>query len=335
MASRVVVTSLEGPRLLATLRETVRSTQPQAIGMATAFLSGPGASEFLGMTASSPTACVRSIVGLSGCVTDPKAIGDLVKQGVEVRLAQHPGGVFHPKILVSGGGFLRSGEVNAPSAGYVGSANFTGGGLRRNVEVGIVTRQPELCQELAHTFALLWGLGQPATSSRVEAYSAGFAARQRRRAMEDLQFLEITGATRRGPVIPGIHALAAWAGLESFTGEYTLQVEFPKRAGEALSALLGTRDGVVDIRCADDVQRQMTYRFYRDNGMFRLNVPNDVPKVAWARAHHKGALRVSRRARLAPLRVEIITGDVLRETAQRSRALGCWGETSTREFGWY
>ena len=67
-------------------------------------------------------------------------------------------------------------------------------------------------------------------------------------------------------------------------------------AGDALAVLLGTKDGAVGIHCSDNAKRQMTFRYYKDNGMFRLNVPNDIPAVQWARANHSGAVLVSRTA---------------------------------------
>jgi PLD-like domain len=336
VTSQVAVTSLDGKKLRTTLRDIVRSTQPQAIGLVTAFLSRPGVEALAEMvTGGSASATVRSVVGVSGAVTDPNAIVDLVNLGVDVRLANHQGGLFHPKMMVAGDRFLTSGKVGTPSCGYLGSANFTAGGFTHNVEVGLVTTSLPLCKDLAETFRMVWKLGVEATESRIEDYRARFAARQQRRSIDDLSFLEVAEGRYRESVIPPTYSRAAWAGLESFTGEYTLQVEFPKRAGEALAVLLGTRDGTVGIQCSDNIKRQMTYRYYADNGMYRLNVPNDMPGAQWARANRSGALLVSRHAEKGALSVEIISGDRLEEAAKRSRALGHWGRTSTREFGWY
>jgi hypothetical protein len=335
VTSEIAVTNLAGRYLRTTLRDVVKSTQPKAIGVVTAFLSRPGAEALEEMVTGSASATVRSVVGVSGAVTDPNAIVDLVNLGVDVRLADHQGGIFHPKILVAGERFLNSGKVGKPSCAYLGSANFTAGGFARNVEVGLVTTSFPLCRELAETFGLLWKLSVEATESRIEDYRARFAARQQRRSIDDLNFLEVADGKYREPVIPPTYSRAAWAGLESFTGEYTLQVEFPRRAGDALAALLRTKDGTVGIRCSDNVKRQMTYRYYADNGMYRLNVPNDMPGAQWARANRSGALLVSRDAEKGALSVEIISGDRLKEAAERWNALGYWGLTSTRHVGGY
>jgi hypothetical protein len=334
MPSQVVVTGLVGRVLHATLRETVVLTQPRAVGVASAFLSRPGARALVEFVGSINAVSVRSLIGISGAVTDPSAIMYLLDRGIHVRLADHEGGLFHAKVLVGGEQFLETGNLAAPSCGYVGSANFTAGGLANNIEVGLVTTEIYLCTELADTFGLLWNLGVEATHDRIEAYRAQFAARQQTRAVNDLTFLEVTEGDHSSPSIPPVYSRAAWAGLQSFTGEYTLQVEFPRRAGDALAVMLGTRDGIVEIDCVDNIRRQMRYRYYVDNGMYRLNVPNDVPGVEWARSNHSGALLVLRGDEGIPA-VEVISGNRLEEVEERSRALGYLGQTGTRPYGWY
>ena len=335
MPSQIAVTSTTGSKLRATLQEVVNSVQPGVVGVVSAFLSRPGAKILAEMIASTSGASTRSVIGVSGAVTDPNAIVDLLDQGIHVRLADHPRGIFHPKLLIAGKRFLRSGEVSGPSCGYLGSANFTAGGFARNVEVGIVTTDVHICKELAETFGNLWKLGEEATESRIEDYRARFSARQQTRAIDDLSFLGVAQNDSPAPTIPTAYAKAAWAGLESFTGEYTLQVEFPKRAGDALAVLLGTTDGAVEIDCSDNVKRQMRYRYYADNGMYRLNVPNDMPGAHWARTNHSGALLISRDEDSGALTLEIISGNRLKEVVDRSRMLGYFGHTRTRQYGWY
>ena len=83
--------------------------------------------------------------------------------------------------------------------------------------------------------------------------------------------------------------------------------------------------------------REMTYRFYDDNGMFRLNIPNDVDGVTWARADHDGIALVSRGPEGGPaLRLKILRpGQEVTEAMARSFALGTWGRTRTLAYGWY
>jgi PLD-like domain len=334
MPSHVAVTGLAGRNLLVTMREAIVLAQPGAVGVASAFLSRPGAEALVETVMSTNADAVRSVIGISGAVTDPDAIAYLLDWGIPVRLAYKQGAIFHAKVLVGGESFLDTGNLAVPSCGYLGSANFTNGGLVNNIEVGLVTTEVDLCEELADTFELLWNFGVEATDDRIETYRAQFAARQQVRSVEDLSFLEVTEDDDPAPTIPPVYSRAAWAGLESFTGEYALQVEFPRRAGDALAVMLGTSDGRVEIDCVDNIRREMTYRYYADNGMYRLNVPNEVPGVEWARSNHSGALLVSRGDEDIPT-VEIISGNRLQEVAERSRALGYCGQTTTREYGWY
>jgi len=128
--------------------------------------------------------------------------------------------------------------------------------------------------------------------------------------------------------------------LESFTGEYRFQIEFPQAAGMIIQEMIGSHggDGDVDVYCEDDrVVRRMTYRYYSDNGMFRLNIPNDVSGIPEARVNKIGLACVSRGPHGgAPLRLRILPrGEDEREIVDRSLALGTWGSTSTRLYGWF
>ena len=71
-----------------------------------------------------------------------------------------------------------------------------------------------------------------------------------------------------------------------------------------------SKDGSIDIHCADGEVRTFKYRFYEHNGMFRLNVPNSTPLVDWARENKQG---------IAYVEHDEDTGHTLfRDTAARS-----------------
>jgi len=215
---------------------------------------------------------------------------------------------------------------------------------------------PEGCISSASSvFADIWQAARPATRDEIRHYAAHFADCARTRSPSELKALGVSDANRipSGPadlalqpppsdpaVEPGF-AVAAWAGLESFTGEFRFQVEFPRRAGEVVSRLVhgrAGRHGHVEVYCPDDgTTRQMQYRFYADNSMFRLNIPNDVPGVTWARQHRVGlAVVESGPAGGAPVRLRILRpGRKADDVAGRSAALGTWGKTPTRTYGWF
>ena len=133
-------------------------------------------------------------------------------------------------------------------------------------------------------------------------------------------------------------ASVAWAGLQSFTGAYNLQVEFPKEAGKVLLRIFEhlSRDDTIDIVCADGEVRTFKYKFYEDNRMFRLNIPNSTPFVAWAREHKQGIAYVGYGEAQGPLYFQILRpGQSMIDIVDRSLALGTWGRTPTRLYGWY
>jgi hypothetical protein len=151
-----------------------------------------------------------------------------------------------------------------------------------------------------------WNVGVPLTKARLKAYEKYFALRNRYRKPADLVVLGVaddipataSGLPRKGvtPPRPEQKAISeaaasvAWAGLQSFTGEYNLQVEFPKEAGLVLRRVFGkpSKDGSINLLCADGVVRSFKYKYYDHNGMFRLNVPNSTPLVDWARTNKAG-----------------------------------------------
>jgi hypothetical protein len=116
-------------------------------------------------------------------------------------------------------------------------------------------------------------------------------------------------------------------------------VEFPRAAGEVIRKLVGTNtSGPIDVFCEDDGRSlPMRFAFYEDNAMFRLNIPNDVRNVARARQRHEGiALVTQGPPGGAPLTLRILApGTEMDEFIRKSLALGTWGRTPTRLYGWF
>ncbi len=70
--------------------------------------------------------------------------------------------------------------------------------------------------------------------------------------------------------------------------------------------------------------------------MYRLNVPNSAPLVDWAREHRRGIACVEHRGAEEGLYFSIVQpGQAMREVIDRSLALGTWGWTRTRLYGWF
>lgn len=357
MAQRIVLSGIGKGRHITELRRELLRLRPRAFGVAAAFVSIGGVEELLAIIRQCGEPECRLVAGTDNSITHPEALTLAKDSGWRLRLGkpQTTRGIFHPKLMVAGRRFSRAGEVQEGTFLYVGSSNLTVGGLRSNVECGFVAGADGCVNSASRAFAAIWNASVPATAAELRHYAARFAERARRRKVSELSELEINDArtivTRAQelrsmapptrPAIQPAFAVAAWAGLQSFTGEYRFQLEFPRQAGEVISRLIRnhSREGErVFVFCpADESTREMQFRYYPDNGMFRLNIPNDVPGVDWARSRHDGLALVEQGPiGGAPLRLSILPpGTEAGEVVGRSAALGTWGRTPTRSYGWY
>jgi hypothetical protein len=350
---RTVAAGLGQIVLLDEILADLRAAAPGAVGIASAYVTVSGVESITPVLRRAGVRVCRLVAGLDDEITHPEALRLAVSRGWDVRIARAPQGRFHPKMIVGGRRFDGRGAIISPSFFYVGSGNLTYPGLARNAECAVLGNDGGALDGSGQAFAEFWNQAEPATAAAIDNYGARFAERSRTRRAEVLEALGVsedrsvrtaTVATlrvERPPRLPAVtdrFATTAWTGLQSFTGEYRFQVEFPRAAGEVVRRLVGAAPGgAVNVACEDGTVRVMRYRFYRDNGMFRLNVPNDVPGVAWARANKDGLAVVSRgpeggaRLRLAIL----MPGTDTKEVVARSYALNTWGRTRTRLYGWF
>lgn len=355
MARQIVLSGVGATTHGESLHQSFTRGRPVVIGIASAFVSITGVEQLVGILRRCGRPACRLIAGTDNAVTHPEALYEARSQGWDVRLGTSRTGIFHAKLVVGGQSFTRTGTVSGLCCVYVGSSNLTRGGLGANVECGMVEDCDGCVASASDVFAELWNAATPATEGELRHYAARFAERARRRAVAELLDLGISDShpmpstpsellKRRPPSRGSLStrfAVAAWAGLQSFTGEYRFQLEFPRDAGIVVNQLIGARAGArgrIDVYCPDDeATRPMQYRFYADNDMFRLNIPNDTPGVEWAREHRDGLGLVEQGLPGgAPLRLRLVRpGDDATEIVARSVALGTWGRTSTRAYGWY
>jgi hypothetical protein len=340
--AQVITTGPSYGRLADEFRLLFDRSKPGAFGLAIAFVSLDGIAQLSALTASCNADC-RLLAGVDGAVTHPKAIEAAADLGWSVRLGGGtPPGIFHPKLLVGAKRIDGNGRVVRPLCFYVGSGNLTLGGFNRNLECGVLGTDDPPLGAAANAFTAYWNAGKQLTAAELQSYRERFARENRRRRAADLELLGISAAspaaqTPPEPIIPVECAAMAWAGLQSFTGDYTFQVEFPKAAGKVLRTLAARHGSgtLIKLLCADGESREMQYKFYEDNSMFRLNVHNAVPGVQWARKNKTGVLAIYEDDG-GRLHAEIIQpGDRLEEIVDRSAALGTLKSTTTRQYGWF
>jgi HKD family nuclease len=355
MTQEIILSGGDYTHLQETLNQSLVREMPRVVAIATAFASVQGVLQLTKILDRCDTKECRLIAGIDNTITHPEALYLAKENGWKLRLGKKPlKGIFHPKLIVAGKTFKRDGRVQGLCNTYVGSSNLTNGGLNTNVECGLIMTGTDCLSSAADVFATLWTAAAPATDTALRNYAALFAERARRRTIAELLDLGINdnrtepdgtiNLKQQPPSRPALgvkFAVAAWAGLQSFTGDYRFQVEFPKHAGEVIRQIIhgqAQASGRIEVYCpADEQTWSMQYRFYEANSMFRLNIPNDFPGVAWVREHKDGIAIVEKGLPGgAPLQIRILRpGAEASEIGARSAALGTWGKTPTRSYGWY
>lgn len=314
--------------------------------VAVAFLTQPGFQRLVALPRFSG-ATSRLVIGLGNYITSPSAIRSAITAGIAVRLVPDSRtGIFHPKLYVLA-------DSTGPEALYIGSANCTAAAFAGNTELGFVTTSRDDCAAGIGIFNEWFNALKRPTDGEIADYARKYTRINNKRVRsqdnvamladlslsrpDDAVISARIGRARPAPtrgLLDARDARTAWVSLESFTGEYTFQVEIPARAAEVLSTLGLPRRGDIEFRCEDDVVRTMTYGFYGDNGMFRLNIPNDVPNVEVVRRSHSGILLITRAHQGLLLRI-VPDPEQIRRYVERSVAYGSWGRTPTRTYGWF
>ena len=354
MTSAVVTTGMTGNTYKTLFRKQILRVKPPAVGIAVAYVSASGFKLVKKILDEGGVGEVRLVTDTKDGVTHPKALQSAMDSGWNVRVVDNLAGTFHPKLYVGATGFDEAAGVADISLAITGSPNLSHGGFLKNGECVFWSAAPHSPKSIARAWLDCWNAGVPATAERLAAYEKYFALRNRYRKPEDMVALGIAdslpentnGVPKKGVTPPKKEdkaisedvASVAWAGLQSFTGEYNLQVEFPKEAGLVLLRIFEhlSHDDTIDILCADGEVRTFKYKFYENNGMFRLNIPNSTPLVAWAREHKQGVANVEYSdVQGVPYFEILLPGQSMIDIVARSLALGTWGRTPTRLYGWY
>ena len=320
------------------LSTRMRLARPKAVGLAVAYVSVAGLEFMNKLLASIRVSDIRLIADTTDAVTHPNALARALDEGWELRTVSNLAGTFHPKLYVGGRAFEANTGIADMSLVLIGSANLSANALERNVECVLADSSGSTFSSASAAWKECWGAGQSFQRQHLSEYAKYFAKRNKFRRPEDLRSLGVSDEGNEHPSMPNSAATTAWAGLQSFTGDYTLQVEFPRDAGLVLKRMLPPKGTTahVDMTCDDGELRSFRYRYYQGNGMFRLNVPNSVPNVDWVRQNRNGIASVEEDDETGELSFRIIPlGRTMQEIMQRSRVLGTIGHTSTRQYGWY
>ena len=326
------------------LSESLSSVSASSLFFASAYVTQSGINRIEDLLEEHQITTCVAVFGLDGAVTQPVAIESAQKLGWSLRLIEGKNHPFHPKLALAGG--PPSEPFSDAYWGYMGSANITKGGLYSNIEAGLLTQDQTLIEDLQDIAQEIWALAEEPNRVDLEEYSDRYAEAARARpanyqpvgagasVVSEVDSDDDSGPPEV-PTYNSKHATVAWTGLESFTGEYTFQVEFPRIAGEVIRSLVGSDDAEINVMCSGGT-RSMKYSFYEDNGMFRLNIPNEVPGAKQARREKSGLAVVRKHDQPGiPIELEIINDRAaVADFIQRSKREGSWGETQTRLYGW-
>ena len=354
MASAILTTGLSPAKFHDILSNGFAQTKPAALAVAVAYVSVPGFLFINGLVKKHRLKECRLVTDTGDAITHPMALKMALNDGWDVRVVDDLPGTFHPKLYVGGSGFGKNSAINDANLVVAGSANLSNAALSRNGECSFVNIGIDGALTASTAWKECWHAGKLLSAKRLATYTTNFGVRNRQRRAEDLITLGVADAfvpTKNGSppkgispplrnqrAIPVTAATVAWAGLQSFTGDYNLQVEFPRDAGAVLSRILANtaQGNSVGLQCEDGQIRHFIFRYYGDNGMFRLNVPNSAPRAAWARTHKRGIAVVAADSDASDIRFEIIPpGREMNGVIQHSLGLGTWGKTTTRLYGWY
>lgn len=365
MDSTTILTGHGDSDLVAHLRTAIEASSPAAFGIASAFVS-IGGIKILSSLLGHRRIRVRLLAGVSMAVTHPQALSIALQQDWELKLGASKHGIFHPKMFIGGSEFKEDGSVESPSISYVGSANLTNLGLKTSTECGTMSTGL-IANEASEPFRSLWNRYPLADEAAVDRYAAVFTRRNRTRTAEDLEDLGVGDASdtngvdsesllakprSKGHAISIANAATVWVGLESHTGGYAFQAEFPKKSANIVSSMLVAKALEVrtigekqrqrseirmNVSCADGQVREMTFTHYMHNAMSRLNIPFDVPNARWAHENRAGIAVVSKDdSKGIALSLSILRpGPTCDDIARRSFLLGTWDRTSTRCYGWF
>ena len=252
MPNGVTTTGIKGNTYETLFRRQIKRTKPPAVGMAVAYVSQSGFNLVNRILHEGGVKEVRLVTDTKDRVTHPKALQRAVDSGWNVRVVDDLTGTFHPKLYVGGAGFGGPAGVADLSLAIMGSPNMSRNGFRRNGECVFWSVTPHAVKSAGRAWRDCWRAGVPATAAKLFEYERAFALRNRFRKPQDLVALgvvddlpaQVDGLPKKSTKPPKTElkaisetaASVAWAGLQSFTGEYTLQVEFPERSGAGTAA---------------------------------------------------------------------------------------------------
>ena len=317
------------------LIELIESTKPSMIGIAVAYVSTYG---FFKLKSILDEYSIKNVVLLTctkDYVTEPEALSYALESKWSVRVLNPTEGIFHAKIYI-GAQSTNVKSMKELSMLMVGSSNLSKNGMYINTECMYWTKSKKELQTYKEIWLKCIKRSTKLTTKELEQYITHYEEHNKDLSGEQKRRLGLQEALDSGENPDLKNAKVSWVGLETITGEYQFQLEFPRESGLALQRLFDkvSKDNVAQIFYEGEGSFEFTLRVYQNNQK-RLGCKPSVPMVEWIRENKRGIMKIEYRASLHRLYYKVLTDEkeiahLIKETEQ----LGNLDHTSTRKCGW-
>lgn len=283
------------------------------------------------------------VLGLDDYFTQPSAI-DLIKtfQNSQLRItsSEYNGHKFHAKLYY----FRNSNNLFLPAL-MLGSANLTRKAFTKNIELVTLYSSENKAEsiKLESIWKQFWKLGENISNDELENYRIKFKENMERsqipndKEIGDKKEILMSDSSLVDPALANL----CWIEVGKITGFQHEQLEI--KAEQAIFFGLKKKGGqgsIINIVTSNGNSVSVPFK-YRNNAMWRLNLPNEIPEVKNdLRPKGKRSLLVAvftKKGMHGPVKLEFIARNSKRfkDIENKSNLLGTIGKTSSRLYGWY
>lgn len=323
-------------RVLAELSELILdpTVTRLRVGVAYANRGGVEALQTLVAAANHPVE-VEVVVALDMGITRKAALDMLLRDygGNARAITTTSPGTFHAKAFVVD----REGDSQRA---VVGSANLTAPALTQNREaVAVTDLGPAEEAEWEEWWADLVAASEELTQEVIDNYEERRPHRGRREriADEDIETQDDGSTVAHIETSVGAEE-AGWLVIDwGGTGEYRVQAEFPKTAAAFFRPDVDVDRTMITLRHEGRDYADNLLRYYRDNGMVRINLDADIPFVADG-SIKDGACLFARldedHYELRPVDLKERAHHLIEAASKGERDFTTKHDGTRREFGW-
>lgn len=324
---RFLLQSPDSPPVFEPFARLVLDPSVSRLRAAVAFATTPGVRLLEGaLGRRTPRLPVEIVVGLDGHITEPNALSRLL-EAPDIALRVFASGattMFHPKVY-----FFDAAEV---AVAIVGSCNLSAAGLTRNRESAVqvwLEAGSAAAEEWERWWREIWTLSRPLDQQLLESYSAGYSPQ--RRSPSDIQSVD----TPEPVEVPLDQADRLWLGTSSMTGGGVTQLELPRDTVRFFGVTPDSHVEVIELTLRRGGEEWGANRlaFYENNDMWRINLNGEIPEVRGRSLPYQYVLFI-RTGEPGVYQFLVLGEPETAELRAAAGALGQFGQTRTRDFGW-